>query len=145
MASLKGRGRQEGLQLAPPRQRKGRIYAADRENLTIANIARSSDGDYSPSNARRLVACWNACIGISTENLEDNIPILELAKSYNDPIKQRNELLEALKEVTEILDEVLGFGTEPSHGNIAAKARAAIAKATKTTSNAAQPVEGGEV
>ena len=40
------------------------------------------------------------------------------------------ELLEALKEVTEILDEVLGFGTEPSHGNIAAKARAAIAKAT---------------
>ena len=40
------------------------------------------------------------------------------------------ELLEALKEVTEILDEVLGFGTEPSHGNIAAKARAVIAKAT---------------
>ena len=59
-------------------ERKGRIYAADRENLTIANIARSSDGDYSPSNARRLVACWNACIGISTENLEDNIPILAL-------------------------------------------------------------------
>ena len=40
------------------------------------------------------------------------------------------ELLEALKEVVEILDEVLGFGTEPSHGNIAAKARAVIAKAT---------------
>ena len=59
-------------------ERNGRIYCADRENLTIANIAQSSDGDYSPANARRLVACWNACIGISTENLEDNIPILAL-------------------------------------------------------------------
>jgi hypothetical protein len=50
-------------------------------------------------NARRLVACWNACSGISTENLEDNIPILELANRYNDSIKQRNELLEALRGV----------------------------------------------
>lgn len=44
-------------------------------------------------------------------------------------LAERNELLEALEEVIEILDEVLGFGTEPSHGNIAAKARAAIAAA----------------
>jgi hypothetical protein len=80
-------------------ERNGRIYCADRENLTIANVARSSDGDYSPANARRLVACWNACIGISTGNLEDNIPILELANRYNDSIKQRNELLEALRGV----------------------------------------------
>ena len=50
-------------------------------------------------NARRIVACWNACSGISTENLEDNIPMLDLANRYNDSIKQRNELLAALKSV----------------------------------------------
>ena len=39
------------------------------------------------------------------------------------------DLLEALKEVTELLNAVLGLSSEPSHGSIAAKARAAIAKA----------------
>lgn len=45
------------------------------------------------ANARRLVACWNSCNGISTENLENNIPIKELVKKYNDVIVQRDELL----------------------------------------------------
>lgn len=30
--------------------RNGRIYSVDNENLTIANIARAYDGDYSPAN-----------------------------------------------------------------------------------------------
>lgn len=64
-------------------------------------------------------------------------------KHTQGTLAERNELLEALKEVVEILDEVLGFGTEPSHGNIAAKARAAIAKATGAASSAAQPAQGG--
>ena len=36
--------------------RNGRIFAADRENLTIAHVARSADGDYSPANGDVLAA-----------------------------------------------------------------------------------------
>lgn len=45
---------------------------------------------------RRMAACWNACDGIITENLEQNIPIKELAKNYNALMAQRDELLVAL-------------------------------------------------
>ena len=38
----------------PWAERNGRIFAADRENLTIATVARSADGDYSPTNGRLL-------------------------------------------------------------------------------------------
>lgn len=48
------------------------------------------------ANARRIVACVNACAGISTENLEDNIPVKELARRYNETIRQRDELLAAV-------------------------------------------------
>lgn len=36
------------------------------------------------ANARRIVACWNACIGISTENLEAmaNLNAQELMDSH---------------------------------------------------------------
>lgn len=37
-------------------RRNGRIFAADRENLTIAHVARSADGDYSPANGDVLAA-----------------------------------------------------------------------------------------
>ena len=56
---------------------------------------RTIDIDY--ENARRIVACVNACAGISTENLEDNLPVQELARRYNKALKQRDELLAALE------------------------------------------------
>src|SRR5690554_4441232 len=40
----------------PWAHRNGRIFAADHESLTIANVARSADGDYSPANARLIAA-----------------------------------------------------------------------------------------
>ena len=40
----------------PWAHRNGRIFAADRENLTIAHVARSADGDYSPANGDVLAA-----------------------------------------------------------------------------------------
>lgn len=40
----------------PWAHRNGRIFAADRENLTIANVARAADGDYSPANALLIAA-----------------------------------------------------------------------------------------
>lgn len=47
------------------------------------------------ANARRLAACWNACDGISTENLESNRPVKELAELCNAELSQRDELLKA--------------------------------------------------
>ena len=52
---------------------------------------------YGEANARRIVACVNACSGISTDNLEDNLPVKELARRYNEALKQRDELLKALE------------------------------------------------
>ena len=52
-------------------------------------------------NARRIVACVNACEGISTQNLEDNVPFLELARQYNVVLRERDALraeLEAAKK-----------------------------------------------
>lgn len=40
----------------PWTHRNGRIFATDRENLTIANVARSADGDYSPANGQVIAA-----------------------------------------------------------------------------------------
>ena len=55
------------------------------------------------ANARRIVACVNACAGISTENLEQNKPIKEGLHGLNDRIrtaeKHRDELLTALEFV----------------------------------------------
>lgn len=59
----------------------------------------SSDIEEAEANARRLVACWNACEGISTDNLENNQPVKWLAQQYNNAIKQRDELMEALREL----------------------------------------------
>lgn len=40
----------------PWSERNGRIFQIDREELTIADVARAFDGDYSPSNARLIAA-----------------------------------------------------------------------------------------
>ena len=40
----------------PWAHRNGRIFPADRENLTIAHVARAADGDYSPANGDVLAA-----------------------------------------------------------------------------------------
>lgn len=52
-------------------------------------------------NARRLAACWNACNGISTENLEDNLPVHELATRYNAALRDRDSLRTALEFLME--------------------------------------------
>lgn len=40
----------------PWAHRNGRIFAADRENLTIAHVAKTADGDYSPKNGDMIAA-----------------------------------------------------------------------------------------
>ncbi|OZA27567.1 MAG: hypothetical protein B7X93_08820 [Hydrogenophilales bacterium 17-61-9] len=55
------------------------------------------------ANARRIVACVNACAGISAENLEDNLPVKELALRYNAVLQQRDETLALLQEIAKTL------------------------------------------
>lgn len=103
----------------PWAERNGRIFQADRPNLTIANIARAFDGDYSSTNARRIVACVNACEGISTDAIETEGSAVmgwvraaskllrlrsehdELQESHQAIKEQRDELLAALKVAEE--------------------------------------------
>ena len=91
--------------------RYGRIFSADREALTIANVGRAADGDFSEANARRLVACWNACEGISTEQIEHglHVELITVCCGKHETCSrmcvpraqhfkaQRDELLECLK------------------------------------------------
>lgn len=65
-------------------------------------IAFRTNGEFMPAKEeaiiRRLVASANACAGISTENLEDNIQVKELADRYNKALRQRDSLLAALEK-----------------------------------------------
>ena len=100
-------------------------------------------GSASPQSfvdARRLVACWNACEGISTDLLEnltltgDTIAArLKLRDATERELAaQRDELLEAL---TQTLAQCLIWQGEPNewscsiHKAVVEQARAAIAKA----------------
>ena len=68
----------------------------------------SEGGDEMSENKheRRVSACVNACAGISTENLEDNLPVKELARRYNKALKQRDELMAALKKLTDVFANI---------------------------------------
>ena len=78
-------------------------------------------------NARRIVACVNACEGISAENLEENKPIIELARAYNVSLRQRDDLLAALRSAVNDAD---GWGLADDECGWLPIARAAIARAT---------------
>ena len=76
------------------------------------------------ANARRLVACLNACEGISTEALEGDDAPRKLREDRDLLLAQRDELLEALKGVMNNCLDSDGLA------EAYAIARAAIAKAT---------------
>lgn len=80
---------------------QGRLHVAGQYKVQIRSdshqVAKawSLAGKTGQENARRLVACWNACDGLHTESLECNKP---LGDQLVDAINQRDELLEALKD-----------------------------------------------
>jgi hypothetical protein len=102
------------------------------------------DGDAeSTANMRRLVACWNACNGLSTDELErlgtmDQARVqLEVIRC--EAIKQRDELLEALRGVLkhEKWHAAMADEVTPAARAAIKKADAAIAKATSQEGGAA--------
>lgn len=59
------------------------------------------------ANARRIVACVNACAGISTENLEDNKPLAEGLRGLNERIRQAEQQRDtAWQELREIRQQI---------------------------------------
>lgn len=55
------------------------------------------------ANARRIVACVNACEGVSTKHLENNLPIRELVTRHNEVLRE----IEALKaERAGLVDDI---------------------------------------
>ena len=76
------------------------LYAADGKTPVADTCLTNSVPDNDEANARRLVACWNACEGLPDEFLNSN-PIKQLVQSLwdrNSELEgQRDELLAALR------------------------------------------------
>ena len=60
------------------------------------------------ANARRIVACVNACEGVSTKLLENNPPIRELAARHNEALREIEALKTARTELANALGELVG-------------------------------------
>ena len=75
-------------------KREIRLSVLELEKLGVTLAFPQYPDTKAEENSRRLTACWNACEGISTENLEDNKPIIELANDYNAALKQRDVFAE---------------------------------------------------
>ena len=87
-------------------------------------------GDNAKENARRIVVCVNACVGIPTERLEsvkdDATPIFELLMKT---ITQRDELLTAIRAA---------YGSSHDKREVEKILSAAIDKAEKSQKGVAQ-------
>lgn len=110
------------------------------DGVSVASCGGRSDNRIDPEylynelqqNARRIVACVNACAGILNNELE-SISYAQLLESHNYIQLQRDELLAALKGAEEQLRYV-GNGCPDEAVHAAAEnCRAAIAKAEATS------------
>lgn len=112
------------------------IYADGDKTPVADTCMTNSMPENDEGNARRLVACWNACEGLPTEKLEIS-PIFDVAmeaKRHLESVeKQRDELLKALKMVSRTLDEhekgLMGNQFTYEYKEWSLAVRAAIAKA----------------
>ena len=86
-------------------KREIRLSVLELEKLGVTLAFPQYPDTKAEENSRRLAACWNACKGISTENLEDNKPIIELANDYNAVLKQRDELLKQRDMLLDVLNK----------------------------------------
>lgn len=71
------------------------------------------------ANARRIVACWNACIGLSTDDLEKR----GLASAFGNQLlladQKINTMLEALNGVLGVMNNSKGVAGWHKNGDIA--------------------------
>lgn len=62
----------------------------------VARVSGATIGE-ADANARRLVACWNACIDLSTDQIMQINGLLPARLSYQVMQRDREQLLEALQ------------------------------------------------
>lgn len=113
------------------------IYAADGKTPVADACLINSVAVHDEANARRLVACWNACDGVPTADLEqyasldgcDNETVARL-KFIIGLTRQRDELLAALEKAERKLSAYVGVctGDKELTDAVLPMARAAIAK-----------------
>ncbi len=73
----------------------------DASLASICTIDVDFDGEFGEEqveNMSRILACVNACEGISTENLEENKPLIYVVRRMNALLKQCGEPLEVMPE-----------------------------------------------
>ena len=93
----------------------------------------------SEDDARRITACINACEGVRTEHLENNLPIVELVGRHSEALCEIEALKTGQAELLEALEALVndfgrdGYGVEFEDGEcrVIDMARAAIARATR--------------
>lgn len=85
------------------------IGAINSDQLNGGYFTAEVMGPDKEANARRIVACVNACVGVGTEYLEDNGLIIELVREHNTVLKQRDELLAALEKFMASHEECTDF------------------------------------
>lgn len=78
-------------------------------------------------DARRLVACWNACEGVPTDALERSKSLPDFVLAGQAIERQRDELLKALRELADSFDPQTTFSELE-------KARAALRESLEATS-----------
>ncbi len=81
-------------------------------------IAPGHTGTNREANARRIVACVNACSGISTEKLEEANDLFKAAAAGGATYKrQRDELLAALESMVSIARLTIGWSCTPANAD----------------------------
>ena len=102
----------------------------------VADVGYSGYENTDATNARRLVACWNACDGVPTDALEQIDGLAKAVLPYHQIKAQRDELLHALHDmlagwqyIRRTHGDLYGVGWDRAEN----KAVAAIAKAEGTT------------
>jgi hypothetical protein len=82
-------------------------------------------GGTDPANARRIVACWNSCVGLPTDLLEHMVnptsTYTALLKERDDLVKERDGLVAVIRSAQKSFEQ----GIKSDFSNILAKYREA--------------------
>lgn len=102
-------------------QAKYHAVGIDGTNVAVAitGLVDADDGAINEANARRIAACWNACEGIPTEELEPSEygqHIIDTGLEIGKLTAQRDALLEALTRI-----DSLSMSQFRSHQDLAAE------------------------
>lgn len=81
-------------------------------NVDVCSVYMRTVEGRSEANARRIVACVNACAGISTENLVQNRPIWDGLHRLNERIRLAEQHRDKLLAICEELSESAAYWSE---------------------------------